>query len=105
MSELSPCPFCGREPSLIKASRNSRRHYIGCSIECSVRPEITVSSKREAIEAWNTREESEQIKKLTDALDDVIDGESKYDLVCSTGLSLERCDEIIQLLAEIKENK
>lgn len=41
----------------------------------------------------------EQIKKLTEALSDVIDGETKYDLVDITGLSLERCDEIIQLLA------
>lgn len=37
-------------------------------------------------------------KKLKDALSDVVDGHSKYDLVESTGLSVDRCEEIIELI-------
>jgi hypothetical protein len=36
----------------------------------------------------------ERIKELEEALMDVIDGYPAYDLVNSTGLSLERCQEI-----------
>ena len=103
MSELKPCPFCGRDPIIIKVSRYSRKHLIKCT-GCKVAPEVTGFEKLVAINIWNSRADSERIKELEDALLDVIDGYPAHDLTDRTGLSLERCEEIWMIATKGRGN-
>ena len=63
MSELKPCPFCGRNHGLLIESIHHRLDdvtvfcdasgdKIGCGASCGY-----YNSKKEAIEAWNRRAE------------------------------------------------
>lgn len=55
----------------------------------------------------NARKREEELEErvilLELALSELIDGESEYDLVGITGLSIERCKEIIDLLGNRKD--
>lgn len=63
-----------------------------------------VSNKNEALKkaiSWHAnhaKEMHEEITELREALSDAVNGKSSYDLVSSTGLSLDRCQQIIDLL-------
>ena len=56
MQELKPCPFCGATEELIEYGNYTGtmrgRAYV-CCLECFA--EITGSTVREAIAAWNRR--------------------------------------------------
>lgn len=53
-NELKPCPFCGSEAKLFTA-RGKCNQIVRC-LECNVSPGYR-QTKKEAIEAWNTRAE------------------------------------------------
>ena len=59
MTELKPCPFCGRDVN-IYSCHSLRRHYISHNVEDRNCPfykgiEIDQKDQAEAIEAWNRR--------------------------------------------------
>lgn len=54
--ELKPCPFCGEKATI---GFDFDWHYVYC-INCHA--EIKSSCKAEALEAWNKRAESEELK-------------------------------------------
>jgi len=57
MSDLKPCPFCGAsDPSEVFVDRHEpRRWAVFCTaLDCIVEGPHR-ATKREAIEAWNTR--------------------------------------------------
>ncbi len=63
MSELKPCPFCGRKPSKVYESRMFGStlifFYVKCKAatsRCRVKPSTMMyKTAEEAIEAWNRR--------------------------------------------------
>ena len=63
MEELKKCPFCGGKAKMNKNSHiNPKRYFIKCwSCEITM-PSVGngFNSKKEAIEAWNRRENNEQ---------------------------------------------
>lgn len=63
MSDLKPCPFCGREAHL---SNWTDQAYVWC--ECGVKTEVYLHSGcvDKAIEAWNRRAEPERTAKVKD---------------------------------------
>ena len=73
MAELKPCPFCGWKARLKHGSYNlfgaygtpneDRKWYGVFCYECGVsQPKRTYDTKEKAIEAWNKRAESEELK-------------------------------------------
>lgn len=55
--EAKPCPWCGVQPT-IQPWHGGRptKKFIGCENEgCSVNPQVTGETKREALANWNTR--------------------------------------------------
>jgi len=70
MTELKPCPFCGSIADLNRSETDGdypQIYYICCEnyMTCSCRTTM-FDTKKEAIEVWNKRPESdlEKIKKL-----------------------------------------
>ncbi len=63
MTELKPCPFCGRKPTKVRQHQVAgmgRIYYsIGCvapNSSCAVKPHTRFFNSEEvAIEAWNRR--------------------------------------------------
>lgn len=54
MSDLKPCPFCGKLPTLELES--SQSWYVHCdNPDCIASPALMSGTKGGAIEAWNTR--------------------------------------------------
>ena len=63
MAELKPCPFCGSEAKLAHLIKSSIV-YCGCCGASSKSIEFAPDylSDEKAIEAWNNRAESEELK-------------------------------------------
>ena len=57
-NELKPCPFCGGEAKLFTA-RGKCNQIVRC-LACNVSPGYR-QTKKEAIEAWNTRAEQKPV--------------------------------------------
>lgn len=57
-NELKPCPFCGSEAKLFTA-RGKCNQIVRC-VACNVSPGYR-QTKKEAIEAWNTRAEPQKV--------------------------------------------
>lgn len=56
--ELKPCPFCGNECTLWKDPKPGIVWYtVQCSADCAIGPWATFHNKRDAVNAWNTRNE------------------------------------------------
>lgn len=65
MAELKPCPFCGGEAEYRPVGFLSDPcGYVKCK-NCGVK-QYWYSPKKEAIEAWNRRAESEELKFTRD---------------------------------------
>lgn len=65
MSELKPCPFCGRIPYRMPMTMvTSLPVYIACMNEgCDVKPKtysVDSSSEDQVWDAWNKRSEAKQ---------------------------------------------
>ena len=56
-AELKPCPFCGHEPVLLSWLLGEYRFWkASCEgTTCPVRPNVTTTSERDAVELWNMR--------------------------------------------------
>ena len=63
MADLKPCPFCGKEATVIKTKAYSTGavlyHVWHYALVCPLREVRTenMETEEEAIEAWNRREE------------------------------------------------
>lgn len=63
MTELKPCPFCGRKPSKVKQHYVTGSMLIYYTVECKapmskcfVKPKTTFcKTEDDAIQAWNRR--------------------------------------------------
>ena len=55
MEEISRCPFCGREPELIKLDTGIGEYFIACKSMYCVEQKHVYMSKQAAIKAWNRR--------------------------------------------------
>lgn len=62
MTDLLPCPFCGKSCTLIPSSHYHERYYVACDY-CCVRTD-DCRSEEEATSDWNTRysQENKQVK-------------------------------------------
>ena len=61
MTEIKPCPFCGKKPKLDRISDNyaDALYQIGCRYSlCNAKPNVIKIGKERAIEAWNRRNEN-----------------------------------------------
>ena len=57
MSELKPCPFCGKEAELIDCEVRPR-WFVKCSNKyCGAEQGYTYVDKKSAIKAWNRRKD------------------------------------------------
>lgn len=56
-NDALPCPFCGDAPMIVPwHGGGPRKRMIMCrSDACSVGPQVTGATERQAIEKWNTR--------------------------------------------------
>lgn len=55
--EAKPCPWCGTQPTIQPwhGGRPTKR-LIGCgNDDCAAAPSVTGQTRREALDAWNTR--------------------------------------------------
>ncbi len=62
MTNLRPCPFCGREAETVRAGN---MYYVQCgNSDCPVVVETNnYYAEEEAISAWNTRETDNEIEQ------------------------------------------
>lgn len=58
MDEPKPCPFCGKNPSVVKVEVHPAEWFVSCGKLC-VEQKHLYSSKHAAITAWNRRKEDE----------------------------------------------
>lgn len=56
MSELKPCPFCGRTPVIEDCGTN--RYFIQC--KCGIAQDKLYAQRCDAIRRWNTRKCAER---------------------------------------------
>lgn len=118
MDKLKPCPFCGGEAILIKASEQDSRlplimYDVACNnSDCLVNPNTENRElKEEAIKAWNTRHTT-KIDELIEWVKGEIDFATKnkkfhleneqYLEVYQCELDLETYNEILKKLEDLK---
>jgi len=66
MTELKPCPFCGREAEIVEAEKIAGfQLYQGYCFGCGARS-VPMTSQEEVAEVWNRRTETvwRQIEKI-----------------------------------------
>ena len=62
MSELKPCPWCGKQP-IIQRKNNQRKYRVICSyLDCLVFPATNWKNDtaEDAIRVWNRRADNER---------------------------------------------
>ena len=81
MSKLSPCPFCGGEPTL-SISDNGGYYEVLCE-KCYKAGTMIYKSESEAIEEWNTRVYRTCKMEVVDQWEDRFDGDDWWTYKCS----------------------
>ena len=52
---LLPCPWCGKQPIILRAFGNDSLRSVACVNACPCRPSTAYVAMDDAVEAWNTR--------------------------------------------------
>lgn len=73
MSDLKPCPFCGRIP--VVDDCGDHRFFVRC--ECGINQDKLYSQKCDAIRSWNRRKNIEKCGRWITIHDDVFAGTYK----------------------------
>jgi Lar family restriction alleviation protein len=66
--DLKPCPFCGGEASLREDFYHSAAFYVGCQTSGCFGSDQWDETRAEAVTAWNTRADTDEITRLRTAL-------------------------------------
>lgn len=75
MSELLPCPFCGGEAEILTAESMHGGNLYGVMCDCCAGRADVYDTEAEAIAAWNTRAQREEIVRCRDCRFSVYNGE------------------------------
>lgn len=113
IGKLKPCPFCGGEvgiieskPSTAKLTKGEVAFSVMCSkFKCNVKPKANAwqITKEDAVEAWNTRADSETIKQQQEVIDELKDAmHQTIGWVKSTGGDVESVRMLDMALSKLK---
>lgn len=53
--DIEPCPFCGRTPAVKEMSHCTIVEVHCDNGDCEIHPWVLKNSRKEALDAWNTR--------------------------------------------------
>lgn len=107
MSELKPCPFCGKRPH-IEDGRNDRPWVVQCyNRDCNAQPYMDHADTRaQAVADWNTRTPDPRITRLeADRVEliEALEGAVKWVLVSDDPRSTKDLHVAEAVLRRIKE--
>lgn len=77
MTELKPCPFCGRTPIVDDCGDN--RYFVKC--KCGIVQDKLYAQKCDAVRRWNTRKTGKIAKDTNVPSNDCIDRQAAIDAI------------------------